>query len=217
MAIDIQDEYSEQIERGGAIMFVGSNNRTQFNEMGQEHFDYLIHKKLKPHHVFLDVGCGALRTGQYIIPYLNNKNYYGLDRMPELVEYGLNDILPQETVFEKEPKFSVNDKFNFDFVDKPVDVAWCQSLMSHLCKEDIQTCLLNVKNKMKPGGVIFFTYFQKDGMEQIESDAQKTHSKKDLYYSEQYMNQIVRSCNLETVYNGNIGHPRGQWMYICKV
>ena len=104
MAIDIQDEYSEQIERSGAIMFVGSNNRTQFNEMGQEHFDYLIHKNLKPHHVFLDVGCGALRTGQYVIPYLNNKNYYGLDRMPELIEYGLNDVLPQETVFEKEPK-----------------------------------------------------------------------------------------------------------------
>lgn len=217
MAIDIQEEYSEQIQRSGAIMFVGSNNRDQFNEMGQEHFDYLMSKKLQPDHVFLDVGCGGLRTGQFIIPYLDNNNYFGLDRMPELIEFGLNNVLSAEIVFEKQPKFSVNDNFNCDFVDKPVDVAWCQSLMSHLSKDDITSCLSNIKNIMAPSGKIFFTYFRKDGMDQTEADAQQTHSKKDLYYNERYMDQIVSSCNLEKIYNGNIGHPRGQWMYICKV
>ena len=217
MAIDIQEEYSEQIQRDGAIKFVGSTNRTQFNEMGKGHFDYLIHKKLKPHHVFLDVGCGGLRTGQYIIEYLNNNNYFGLDRMPELIEFGLNNVLSAETVFEKQPKFSVNNNFNCDFVDKPVDVAWCQSLISHLSIKETKRCLKNIKNKMALNGDIYFTYFQMDGLEREIAQKQKSNSKKDLYYSKETMDEIVKECGLKKIYNGIVGHPRGQWMYICKV
>jgi len=216
MAMELQEEYSELIRRKGAIMFVGSNNRQQFNNMGREHFDYLLYHKLKPHHVVFDVGCGALRTGQYIIPYLEEGNYYGLDRMPELIEFGLNEVLDAETVFEKKPVFSVNENFNCNFIKKPIDFAWCQSLISHLSTEDIELCLTNIRKKLSPFGRIYFTYFPLEGLSKQESDEQESHSKKDLFYSEQYMDLIVAKCGLKKVYNGVVGHPRGQWMYICK-
>jgi len=217
MAATKQDQYLDNITRNGAIKFVGSDSRHDFDLMGKDHFDYLMYHGLKPNHTFFDVGCGALRTGQHIIPYLNSGNYFGLDRMPELIEYGLNEVLTPEIVFEKTPKFSVNNAFNCTFVDKPVDFVWCQSLMSHLSVFDIKHCLNNVKETLSPIGNIYFTYFQLEGFDESEADIQKTHSKEDLFYSEQHMNKIVASCGLKKIFNGPIGHPRGQWMYICKV
>jgi|TARA_R110001592_G_scaffold1063_12_gene6398 SAM-dependent methyltransferase len=217
MAIPIQEEYSETIQRNGAIQFIGSNNRDQFDEMGQEHYDFLIEKGLQSNNVFLDVGCGAIRTGQHIIPFLNPNNYFGIDRMPELIEFGLNEVLDKEVIFHKGPKFSVNNNFDCSFVDKPIDIVWCQSLMSHLTEKDIKLCLNNVKETLAPRGKIYFTYFQKGGMSREDSRNQQTHSKKDLQYNQKVMDQIVNECGLQTEFNGRIGHPRGQWMYICKV
>jgi|TARA_B100001094_G_scaffold333063_1_gene408263 SAM-dependent methyltransferase len=216
MAATKQEQYLDKISRDGAIKFVGSQNKIDFYLMGKEHFNYLKYHGLKPDHVFFDVGCGALRTGQHIIPYLDSDNYFGLDRMPELIEYGLNEVLTPEIVFERNPKFSVNNIFNCTFVDKPVNFAWCQSLMSHLGIADIKQCLRNVKETLAPNGRIYFTYFQLEGLDEELANNQTTHSKEDLFYSEQHMNKIVASCGLTPLFNGPVGHPRGQWMYICK-
>ena len=217
MAATKQEQYLDNITRDGAIKFVGSESRYDFDLMGKDHFNYLYHHGLKPNHTFFDVGCGALRTGQHVIPYLNSGNYFGLDRMPELIEYGLNDVLTPEIVFEKEPKFSVNNEFNCEFINRSIDYAWCQSLMSHLSTKDITRCLTNVKEKLSATGKIYFTYFQLEGFNTSEANEQLTHSKEDLFYSEQHMDEIVSSCGLKKLYNGPVGHPRGQWMYICKV
>ena len=100
----LQQEYSKKIENNGAIMFIGSNNRSDFDIHSDTHYNYLIEQGLQPEHVFLDVGCGACRTAQKVVPYLHAGNYYGLDRMPELIEYGLNEIFEESTVFDKSPK-----------------------------------------------------------------------------------------------------------------
>ena len=54
----LQKEYSKKIEDNGEIMFIGSNNRDNFNEHAETHFTYLIEQGLTPSMVVLDVGCG---------------------------------------------------------------------------------------------------------------------------------------------------------------
>lgn len=211
----LQLEYSKKIENNGAIVFVGSNDRSNFDKHSEIHYNYLLEQGLQPEHVFLDVGCGACRTAQRIVPYLNPNNYYGLDRMPELIEYGLNEVFEHETVITKQPKFSVNSEFNLDFVDKEVDYVWCQSLMSHLNITDIQKCLSNIKNISNDNTKIYFTYFQQHG--KSRDDNADSHSKKDIQYDKKVMDDIVSEVGLTKIFNGTIGHPRGQWMYICKV
>ena len=196
-------------------MFVGSNNRADFNEHSDTHYNYLIEQGLKPEHIFLDVGCGACRTAQKIVPYLHENNYYGIDRMPELIEFGLNEVFDHKTVITKQPKFSVNSEFDLSFVDKPIDYVWCQSLMSHLDITDIQKCLSNIKNISTQNTKIYFTYFQQHG--KSRDDNADSHSKKDIQYDKKVMDDIVSEVGLTKIFNGTIGHPRGQWMYICKV
>lgn len=211
----LQQEYSEKIQNNGAIMFIGSNNRSDFDTHSETHYDYLIEQGLKPEHVFLDVGCGACRTAQKIVPYLHKNNYYGVDRMPELIEFGLNEVFDEQTVFGKNPKFSVNSEFNLDFVDKPVDYVWCQSLMSHLDEHDIKKCLNNIKRLCHDNTRIYFTYFQRQGQERHQNI--NSNSKVDIQYDKKVMDNIVSECGYTKIFNNAFGHPRGQWMYICKV
>ena len=135
--------------------------------------------------------------------------------MPELIEYGLNEIFEESTVFDKSPKFSVNSEFNVDFVDKPVDFIWCQSLMSHLDEHDIKKCLNSVKRVCHENTKVYFTYFQKSGI--IREDTTRSNSKVDIQYDKTVMDDIVSESGYTKIFNNSFGHPRGQWMYICKV
>lgn len=56
MAATKQDQYLDNITRNGAIKFVGSDSRHDFDLMGKDHFNYLYHHGLKPNHTFFDVG-----------------------------------------------------------------------------------------------------------------------------------------------------------------
>ena len=40
-------------------------------------FNLLTSMGLRQHHRVLDIGCGSLRVGRLLIPYLNPKNYFG--------------------------------------------------------------------------------------------------------------------------------------------
>ena len=50
-----------------------------WDEIGKLQFDFLISRGLKPHHVFLDIACGSLRAGRFLIPYLDAGNYLGIE------------------------------------------------------------------------------------------------------------------------------------------
>jgi hypothetical protein len=47
--------------------------------LGRDHFNYLISRGLKPSETFLDLGCGALRTVIFVIPYLDAGRYYSVE------------------------------------------------------------------------------------------------------------------------------------------
>lgn len=47
---------------------------------GMRQINLLVLFGLKPHHYLLDVGCGWLRGGIYLIDYLEEGHYYGFDK-----------------------------------------------------------------------------------------------------------------------------------------
>ena len=42
-------------------------------------FNLLTTLGLRQHHSLLDVGCGSLRIGRLLIPYLNRGKYFGIE------------------------------------------------------------------------------------------------------------------------------------------
>ena len=56
--------------------FVGRAD--QYDFMGATQFRLLTTLGLREHHAVLDFGCGSLRAGRLLIPYLNEGRYHGL-------------------------------------------------------------------------------------------------------------------------------------------
>src|SRR5919201_4626085 len=95
-------------------------------------FNLLTTLGLRQHHSLLDVGCGSLRIGRLLIPYLNRGKYFGVEPAEWLVTEGIKQELGETVVQTKRPTFFFTDspetvvraKVSFDF-------ALAQSIFSH--------------------------------------------------------------------------------------
>ena len=56
-------------------------------------FNLLTTLGLRQHHSLLDVGCGSLRIGRLLIPYLNRGKYFGIEPAEWLVAEGIRQEL----------------------------------------------------------------------------------------------------------------------------
>src|SRR5438046_10385380 len=72
-------------------------------------FNLLTTLGLRQSHSLLDVGCGSLRIGRLLIPYLNRRKYFGLEPHDWLVEEGINHELGEEEVHIKRPTYVCAD------------------------------------------------------------------------------------------------------------
>ena len=95
-------------------------------------FNLLTTLGLRQHHSLLDIGCGSLRIGRLLIPYLNRGKYFGVEPNEWLVDEGIRRELGETLVQIKRPTFFFSDspdtisqaKIAFDF-------ALAQSIFSH--------------------------------------------------------------------------------------
>src|SRR5512143_3978771 len=64
-------------------------------------FNLLTSLGLRQHHSVLDVGCGSLRIGRLLIPYLNAGRYTGIEPERWLVEEGIRRETGRDQVWLK--------------------------------------------------------------------------------------------------------------------
>src|SRR5258707_14801164 len=61
-------------------------------------FNLLTTGGLRQHHSLLDIGCGSLRIGRLLFPYLNRGKYFGAEPNDGLVDEGIKRGLGQSLV-----------------------------------------------------------------------------------------------------------------------
>lgn len=132
-----------------------------WEEMGEHQCAYLIAQGLLPGDRLLDIGCGSLRAGVRLVPFLETGHYYGIDLVPalldegfarEIVPLGLEARLPRENL-------AAADAFQIPFEGIEFDHALAQSLFSHLPINHLRLCLSNLRPRMRRGGVFHATFF----------------------------------------------------------
>ena len=72
-------------------------------------FNLLTTLGLRQHHSLLDIGCGSLRIGRLLIPYLNRGKYFGVEPNEWLVDEGIRRELGETLVQIKRPTFFFSD------------------------------------------------------------------------------------------------------------
>jgi SAM-dependent methyltransferase len=203
---------AERIAAIGHRAYVGGNDAELWYGIGRLQYQFLISRGLRPDQVFLDVACGALRLGQFLIPYLDPGKYIGIDMVQEVIDAGLaHEILP-EIVAAKAPRFWVNGDFDLTGAP-PFEVAIAQSLMTHLTLDDIAHCARRLHAAAAPGARFYFTYFE--GSDTVNPT---TGSDPHLcwYYGFDQIAAPFRSAGWQVSRIGAWNHPRGQMMALAE-
>lgn len=143
-------------------------------DQAQSHFEFLKANGLKPDHALLDYGCGVLRLGLKVIPYLGENRYVGVDISSARIETGrqlLRDAGIADDVYKT---IVVTDCKLEELADHRFDVVWAKSVFTHMPHRDIVTALRALRPLLEHGARFFFTF--------TPSDKLRRKKTKDFYH-----------------------------------
>lgn len=138
--------------------YVGPPERYDF--MGATQFRLLTALGLREHHSLLDFGCGSLRAGRLLIPYLLPGRYYGLEPNRWLVDAGIDEQIGRSMLELKRPTFLYHSDFSATRFGVTFDYIVAQSIFSHSGREIIAKSLSEFRACLAPSGLVVATFLQ---------------------------------------------------------
>src|SRR5437763_15326176 len=122
-------------------------------------FNLLTTLGLRQHHSLLDVGCGSLRVGRLLIPYLNCGKYFGVEPNEWLVEEGIKRELGEALLQIKRPTFFFSDSPEvITQANTSFDFAVAQSIFSHCGLDLIKGWLSAISRSLAHDGALVATF-----------------------------------------------------------
>lgn len=181
----------------------------KYDLVGAMQFNLLTSFGLRDHHKLLDIGCGSLRSGKLMIPFLQKGNYYGVEPNQWLIDEGIKHELGKEIISLKSPSFSNSESFQFQEFNETFDFLIAQSIFSHASAKQISTCLREAKKVMKPKALFLATFVLGEenyaGEEWVYPGC--------VTFKDDYILQLVRAEKLDAIQTKWL-HPNGQTWYV---
>ena len=131
-----------------------------YDLMAATQFNLLTVLGLREGHRLLDVGCGSLRAGRLLIPYLLPARYCGVEPDRELVDEGIRHEVGADLVRQKRPRFAHTAEFEFESFGEIFDYAIAQSIFSHAALEQVRRCLDGLAAVTHRDSVAVATYYE---------------------------------------------------------
>lgn len=135
--------------------FVGPAD--QFDLMGASQFNLLTTLGLRDDHRVLDFGCGSLRLGRLLIPYLKPRGYAGLEPNRWLIDAAISHEIGEDIIRIKQPSFYHNDDFQIDPAAGRFDFIMAQSIFSHVGVDLIEAALPPIATALADDGMLLMT------------------------------------------------------------
>ena len=207
----------DEIATDGHREFVGG----LWDEVGALQFDFVVAQGLRPEMKFLDLGCGCLRGGVRFIQFLEPGNYFGVDANASLIRSGWEIELPRAGLQQRLPQQNllVNSDFEAWRLGVSFDMILAQSVFTHLPKEWLQRCLLELVRCMSPGSIFFATFFHcpsdwPEGEPRYDAAHWGTTfwDRDPFHYRESDVAGLADPRSWKVEHLRDWKHPRGQWM-----
>ncbi|HEV7798776.1 MAG TPA: class I SAM-dependent methyltransferase, partial [Pyrinomonadaceae bacterium] len=112
-----------------------------FAKGGRELLTYLLNAGLNPDSRVVDIGCGVLRGGYWLIHFLNPNCYCGIEPHEGRLEMGVHTILEPEVLAAKRPRFDTNPRFDTSVFGEKFDFFLAYSVWTHAAKPQIEAML----------------------------------------------------------------------------
>ena len=174
-------------------------------------FNLLTTLGLRQHHSVLDLGCGSLRIGRLLIPYLNAGNYVGIEPNRWLVEEGIQRETGRDQIRIKRPRFHFGDSAKDLPAGEQYDFAVAQSVFSHCGPDLLERWLRDLAAHLKESGALAATFLIGD------QDCQESGwlYPKSIRYTVETMRARAQSAGLE-FHLLDWRHPRQWWALYAK-
>lgn len=214
---DDPDFVAGQVRAGHHRSVIGG----MWEELGRLQLDFMRTQGLRPHHRFVDIGCGSLRGGVQFVRYLDPGHYHGLDHNQSLLDAGYDTELAEAGLQDRLPRANLhcNADFALPVEDGFFDFGIAQSVFSHLGFNAIRRCLEAVAPRFRKGGVLYATYFELPADRPAslamahEPGGIVTHGHMDPYhYRVGDLVQAAAGAPWTPRRIGDWGHPRAQLM-----
>lgn len=132
----------------------------RWDETGIIQMEMLTGLGLRPKHRLLDIGCGPLRTGSRLVPFLNPGNYWGTDLSRALMMKGWREELTEADRTRLPARQLVEDKsFEFNGLPDDFDYLLCFAVFTHLPMNHMRRALLRVARHFTRFEIFAFTVF----------------------------------------------------------
>jgi hypothetical protein len=114
-----------------------------FERMGRMQFSLMVREGIYPWSKVLDIGCGCLRGGYWMVHFLNPDCYCGIEPNVSMVNVGLSEIIEPEVLIAKRPRIDHNAVFDSSVFGVTFDAFLARSIWTHASKAMIATMLDN--------------------------------------------------------------------------
>jgi len=131
---------------------------TGFDRAGRHQLILLIMAGLEPASKVVDVGCGLLRGGYWLIHFLDPGGYHGIEPHAGRLKAAVDRILEPETLAAKRPRFDTNADFDTSVFGEKFDVFVAYSIWTHASKAQIETMLDGFLRDSTPDGVFLASF-----------------------------------------------------------
>ena len=121
-----------------------------FENAGRQQLILLLMFGLEPSSKVVDLGCGVLRGGYWLIHFLDPDCYHGVEPHVGRLETGKNVILEPETLQAKRPRFDTNANFDTSVFGTQFDFFLAYSIWTHASKRQIEAMLDNFVRDSTP-------------------------------------------------------------------
>lgn len=174
-------------------------------------FNLLTTLGLRQHHKLLDIGCGSLRVGRLLIPYLNRGNYIGIEPYKWLVNEGIRRETGEDLIKIKRPRFYYSDSANDVPTEDRFDFAVAQSIFSH-CGLDLITQWLSATSKcLSQTGALVATFIPGEN----DHEGSGWLYPNSIRYRAETIETEARNVSLNFLLL-DWKHPRQQWALFSK-
>jgi hypothetical protein len=124
-----------------------------FENAGRQQLILSLMCGLEPGFKVVDLGCGVLRAGYWLIHFLDPGCYHGIEPHQGRLKTGMTVILEPETLEAKRPRFDTNGDFDTSVFGTRFDCFLAYSIWTHASKQQIAMMLDNFLRDSTPGAM----------------------------------------------------------------
>ena len=191
--------------------YVGPPNR--FGLLTLSQMSLLAALGLKETDHVLDFGCGSLRLGRSLIPFLREGRYYGIDPNLWLIDDGFAYETGQDLRDLKKPVFSGSDAFDCTVFDRRFDFIMAQSIITHSGAENTRKLLQSFAGALEEDGIAVLSYLK--GEPGADLPAEPWTYPFNVAYPEEWLSSVCAEAGLiwrELDWH----HPGATWAAIVR-